>query len=843
MGGDRRDNQEHRPGLETGAPALVSTLPTTDVSQAIPHPAEALAANLADAMVAAWARGERTTAEALLAAHPEVADRPEAAVRLIYEEILLRRDLGDEPAEAEILVRFPRWREELAILLACDRLVQPVDDPDATASWPHPDASEGPWPEVGERLGGFRLLARLGSGAMGHTFLASDPGLADRPVVLKLTPRGLDEHVSLARLQHTHIVPLYAAPEFPGRDLRALCMPYLGGASLDRVLDDLLSRPGRRPDGRAIVEAIDRAQEGLPVAVESAGPARRLLAALAYPEAVAWVAACLADALHAAHGRGLVHMDVKPANVLLASDGTPMLLDFHLARPPVVTGGPSPGSIGGTPSTMAPEQRAAMEALAAGRPVVAAIDGRADIYALGRTIDAALDVPGAREMTSPGLRAIVARCLEPDPADRYPDAASLGDDLRRHINNLPLRGAANRSLRERWAKWRRRSPQALPRLGLLAMAAAILLALVGQDRVRHARARDELSGARDELARGRYAEALRHADDGLDSLGRGSGDPTLRRSLVEARSQARRGKARDDLHDLADRLRFADRGDASPSRLARLRDVRPGLREARAAARSLGLVAGGGDVDRQVADDLRDLALLDADLAVKLAADAPARERARREALAILDEAEAMLGPGPALAEARRSHAEALGLTDVAAAAARAGESLRPTTASDFHSVGLARLRAGDRAGAIAAFGRALDLDPRGFWPLFHRGIAAYGLGRFEDGRADFHACVALAPRSADVFYNRALALDALGRPDDALLDLDRALERDPKLPEAALNAGLIRLRLGRNDEAGASLRRALELGADPEPARRLLDQLRGAPGGGPAPPPRPPGR
>ncbi len=820
----------------------MSTLPT-NISQSTPHPAEALAATLAEAMASAWARGERTTAEALLEAHPEVADRPEAAVRLIYEEILLRRELGDEPAEAEVLARFPRWRDELAILLACDRLVRPGEDADATASWPHPDASEGPWPEVGERLGGFRLLARLGSGAMGHTYLASDPGLADRPVVLKLTPRGLEEHVSLARLQHTHVVPLYAAPEFPGRDLRALCMPYLGGASLDRVLDDLQSRPGRRPDGHAIVEAIDRAQEGLPVAVESAGPARRLLAALAYPEAVAWVAACLADALHAAHGRGLVHMDVKPANVLLAADGTPMLLDFHLARPPVVPGGPSPGSIGGTPNTMAPEQRAAMEALAAGRPVPAAIDGRADIYALGRTIDAALDVPGARELASPGLRAIVARCLEPDPAGRYPDAASLGDDLRRHINNLPLRGAADRSVRERWAKWRRRSPQALPRLALLALAAAALVGLVAQDRVRHSRALGELSGAREELARGRYEEALRLADDGLDSLGRGSGDAGLRRSLVEVRLQARRGKARDDLHILADKLRFADRGDASPSRLAGLREVRPGLREARAAARSLGLIAGPGGGDRQVADDLRDLALLDADLAVKLAADAPARELARREALAILDEAETMLGPGPALAEARRSYAEALGLKDRASAAARAAETLRPATASDFHSVGLARLRAGDGAGAIADFGRALDLDPRGFWPLFHRGIAAYGLGRFEDARADFHACVALAPASSEALYNRALALDALGRPDDALRDLDRALALEPRLPEAALNAGLIRVRLGRNDEAAASLRRALELGADPAATRRILDQLGGPPGRGPIIPPRPPSR
>ncbi len=219
---DIPEASEPRPRQEPpGAPPACRPCPLNHLSQDAPHPPRPSPRPSPTRWPrpgpAASGRGPRPCSDG----HPEVAERPEAAVRLIYEEVLLRRDLGDEPPEAEILARFPRWRDELAILLACDRLVQPVDDPDATASWPHPDDSEGPWPEVGERLGGFRLLARLGSGAMGHTFLASDPGLADRPVVLKLTPRGLDEHVSLARLQHTHIVPLYAAPEFPG----ATCGP------------------------------------------------------------------------------------------------------------------------------------------------------------------------------------------------------------------------------------------------------------------------------------------------------------------------------------------------------------------------------------------------------------------------------------------------------------------------------------------------------------------------------------------------------------------------------------------------------------------------------------------
>ena len=59
----------------------------------------------------------------------------------------------------------------------------------------------------------------------------------------------------------------------------------------------------------------------------------RQLATAPYTDAVCWVAACLADALQYAHDRGLLHLDIKPSNVLVAAAGVPMPLDFHLARP------------------------------------------------------------------------------------------------------------------------------------------------------------------------------------------------------------------------------------------------------------------------------------------------------------------------------------------------------------------------------------------------------------------------------------------------------------------------------------------------------------------------------
>ena len=67
--------------------------------------------------------------------------------------------------------------------------------------------------------------------------------------MLKLSPGEGGESHSLARLQHTHIVPLYGLHEFPDRALRGLCLPYLGGATLDRVLAQLASIPPARRSG------------------------------------------------------------------------------------------------------------------------------------------------------------------------------------------------------------------------------------------------------------------------------------------------------------------------------------------------------------------------------------------------------------------------------------------------------------------------------------------------------------------------------------------------------------------------------------------------------------------
>src|SRR5436305_769320 len=243
------------------------------------EPAEALVERLAAEMAERWRAGERPVSEEYLAHYPQLREQPEAAVELIYEEVCLRQEHGEAVADADILLRFPQWRRQLLIVLDCHQLLEARPAPPR-------------FPGVGESLGDFRLLAELGRGAQGRVFLATQPALADRPVVLKLVPRDGREHLSLARLQHTHIVPLYSVQDDPSRNLRALCMPYFGGASLARILEPLQAIPHEQRTGRDLLAAIAQMQSSAPVPVPREGPACQFLARASYAQAVCWMGAC-----------------------------------------------------------------------------------------------------------------------------------------------------------------------------------------------------------------------------------------------------------------------------------------------------------------------------------------------------------------------------------------------------------------------------------------------------------------------------------------------------------------------------------------------------------------------
>jgi YVTN family beta-propeller protein len=253
-------------------------------------------------------------------------------------------------------------------------------------------------PAAGTEVAGYRIEHLLGRGGMGTVYRAHDARL-DRPVALKLLAPGasgsdgaperlLRESHMAARLDHPNVIPIYEAGQEDGRLF--IAMRYIAGGDLKALL---------------------RSEGSLPP-----------------PRAVA-VAAQIADALDAAHRRGLVHRDVKPSNVLLDSDDGRehcYLADFGLTQSSTDRG-PADGQGMGTIDYVAPEQ-------IRGEP----LDGRADQYALACLLFECLTGSVPYRARS-DVAAIFAHLEEPAPR-----ASERAADLAAAIDAVLARGMAKR---------------------------------------------------------------------------------------------------------------------------------------------------------------------------------------------------------------------------------------------------------------------------------------------------------------------------------------------------------------------------------------------------------------
>jgi serine/threonine protein kinase len=752
--------------------------------------AEALIARLADDMAACWRRGDFRRAEHYLDLHSHLRNVPAAVMDLLYEELTLCGEYGQRVDQREVLQRFPEFEGQVRILFDCLSALE---------AGPAPQ-----YPEAGETLGDFYLLSVLGQGAQGRVFLAVQRSLADRPVVLKTSPRRGDEHLSLARLQHTHVVPLLSVTDDHARHLRVLCMPYFGGLTLAAILDQLQRREMSQRTGRHLLEILDAERAAAPMSLPPGrDPATPFLQRASYVQAISWIGACLAEALKYAHERGLVHLDLKPSNVLLTADRQPMLLDFHLAREPLRPGD-SDIRFGGTPAYMSPEQKRAMIAIREGRLAREAIDGRSDIWSLGLVLYEALGGPLPGHSTgaltplrkfsaqvTPGLSDIIGRCLSPRPEDRYPDAGRLAADLWAHLNDAPLKGVRNRSLAERWSKWRRRRPHFLSMVALCAvvvlLAGAALVSTGLYVRHRVEEAATALADGKQLLARQQHAEASNTFKRGLSGLESLPGNAELKQQLAGQLRLAVRLQAAAELHEIADRCRFLYGADYLPAALLVSVETRcRALWEQRETILDRLGIELEPSVEQRVRIDLLDLAILGADLRVRVAPKSQVAA-ARREALRMLDQAEEFAGPSAVLYQERQRHAGALGLTSVANEAQRKAAGCPPRGPWEHYALGRALMSANQLENAAVHFDRAAAVQSDRLWASFYKGICCHRLRRFDDAALAFTVCTTLAPTVAGCFYNRALALLETGRTDLATRDLDQALELDPGLVESPL--------------------------------------------------------
>ncbi len=679
-------------------------------------------------------------------------------------------------------------------------------------------------PKAGQELFGFRLKRELGRGAFACVFLAEQANLAGRPVVLKVSGLAGHEPQTLAQLQHTHIVPIHSVHEDAQTRIRAVCMPYFGGASLSRVLQALWAANRRPTQGRELVRALEEAQK-VPATEGETDPVRRTkdevpstqgptpldeLGKMSYPRAAVLLVARLAEALEHAHQRGVLHRDIKPSNILLSSDGQPMLLDFNLAQD-VRNGRAQAGAVlGGTVAFMAPEH---LRALAARDPGLGSqVDERADVYSLGMVLYEMLtgcnpfDQSGSysplvpliqamaleRGRTAPslrlkrpdlpwGLESIVRKCLAPQPAARYQRAEHLAEDLRRFLDDRPLKHAPELSTAERARKWLRRHPR-VTSSGTVGVAAAVLLAVAG---LALAGVRQHLVSARQQLAVLQSEERRRAYEAGtVRAL-------CLVNTTTDVADHLRQGQAvcaetlglygvldRDDWQQGADWRRLSD------------------------------------DDRRRLAEDTRELLLLLAWAKVK---NAPSDAEAGRKALALLDRAEAIDGlpPSRALWEERAFHRERLGDAAGARAARERAAALEPVSFRDHYLLATSYARGGRYADAVAELDEALALNPQHYWSWVQRGICQQELGRYTLAAGDFGACIGLWPDFAWGYFNRGYVLQRSGHREEAIADYTAALRHDPGFLLAHVNRGMVRLELKQYGEALADFDKAAALGRD----------------------------
>jgi serine/threonine protein kinase len=313
------------------------------------------------------------------------------------------------------------------------------------ASTPSPDAM------LGRTVSHYRIIEKLGGGGMGIVYKAEDTHLG-RMVALKFVPEKLAqgtksierfrrEAIAASALDHPHICTVFEIGEYEGRPF--IVMQYLAGQSLAQKLGGRLSQTSAR-----------ERRNGDALSPPDAGKDQGAVKPLKVSE-ILDLGIQVADALDAAHSKGILHRDIKPANILITERGQAKLLDFGLAklmagREPSDSSATTDGSltnageVAGTVEYMSPEQLRDE-----------ALDGRTDLFSLGLVlyematgrrafgggplglvVSSILhrDPPSPRLHNPdlpPKLEEIILKAIAKDPALRYQTASDMGADLQR----------------------------------------------------------------------------------------------------------------------------------------------------------------------------------------------------------------------------------------------------------------------------------------------------------------------------------------------------------------------------------------------------------------------------
>jgi serine/threonine protein kinase/Flp pilus assembly protein TadD len=434
------------------------------------------------------------------------------------EEFLAAQEAGQKPNRKEFCARFPEIAGRLAECLAgLDFVNAAARELDPCDPVPAPAAAGL---AGGTRLGDYHLLREVGRGGMGIVYEAEQISLGRRvalkvlPLATALDPRHLqrfkNEAQAAACLHHPHIVPVYAVGSEGG--VHYYAMQFIDGQTLAAAIRDLRLGAGLAEAGQPVSVAwppdtplpgpgprqatarpasptgVHTGSEARSTAILSSDGSRR---SSAFFRSAARLALQAAEALEHAHQQGVVHRDVKPANLLVDAGGHLWMTDFGLAFFQADGGLTQSGAVLGTLRYMSPEQALAKRGV---------VDHRTDIYSLGVTLYELLTLevafPGnernelIRQVTQDDprrprrinpaiphdLETIVLKAMAKEPEGRYATAQEMADDLGRFLGDEPIR-ARRAPFSQLFTKWVRRHPALVRSAAVLTVMAVVSLAV------------------------------------------------------------------------------------------------------------------------------------------------------------------------------------------------------------------------------------------------------------------------------------------------------------------------------------------------------------------------------
>jgi WD40 repeat protein len=343
------------------------------------------------------------------------------------------------------------------------------------------------------RFSHFELLEELGRGGMGIVYRARDVG-TDRIIALKvlqahhlevpdLVTRFRSEVRAVTSLDHPHVLPVHEVGEYEG--IPFFSMKLTTGGSLAQRVGDFLGKPTE----------------------------------------IARLLAKVARGVAHAHERGILHRDLKPGNILLDASGEPFVCDFGLAkwieddRNLTIT-----AAVLGTPHYIAPEQASGQKGLTTA----------ADIYSLGAILYELLTArppfvgtsiietlrlasentperPSSLAQNIPkDLETICLKCLEREPASRYPSATALAVDLENWLEGRPILARPVGAAEQLW-RWARRNPLPAALIASVAMLLAATAVVATVSAVRIEKARDRAVTAEKETQEQLYSALIAQA--------------------------------------------------------------------------------------------------------------------------------------------------------------------------------------------------------------------------------------------------------------------------------------------------------------------------------------------